>query len=84
MLSLLAGCWTNSRGHINVPATTGIWGGALVVGGAVVGAGSCQPSPEQCEHIERGDPIVAGTLVVAGVSLLALAYLFDRADAGTP
>ncbi len=77
---LLAGCIT-SNGRVNVAATTGVWGGALIVGGASVGAGSCQPSDEQCERIERGDPMVAGTLVVAGVGLLALAYLFHHSDA---
>ena len=76
---LVAGCIT-SHGRVNVTATTGVWGGALIVGGASVAAGSCQPSAEQCERIERGDPMFAGTLIVAGVGLLALAYLFHQAD----
>lgn len=76
---LLAGCIT-SNGRVNTAATTGVWGGALIVGGATMGAGTCQPSAEQCERVERGDPVVAGTLVIAGVSLIALAYLFQQSD----
>ncbi len=75
---LLSGCVT-SHGRVNVTATTGGWGGALIVGGAAVGAGRCEPSSEQCEHVERGDPVFASALVITGVSLIALAVLFDRA-----
>ena len=79
MLSLLlAGCFTNGQGRVNVAASTGIWGGALIVGGAAVGAGRCEPSAEQCEQVERGDPVFAGALVITGAALLGLAYLFDR------
>ncbi len=80
LLSLLSGCVTNSKGHVNLTATTGIWGGALIVGGAAVGAGRCQPSPEQCEDVERGDPVTAGALLIAGASLIALAMLFHRVE----
>ena len=76
---LVAGCIT-TNGRVDVTATTGVWGGALIVGGATVAAGTCQPSAEQCEHVERGDPMFAGTLIVAGAGLLALAYLFHVSD----
>jgi hypothetical protein len=79
LLLLLSGCIT-SKGRVNVTATTGVWGGALIVGGAAVGAGRCEPSSEQCDHVERGDPAVATGLVLAGVSLMALAVLFHRSD----
>lgn len=78
---LLAGCWTNARGRVDVKATTGIWGGALIVGGAAVGAGRCAPSTDQCDRVERGDPMLAGALVITGAALLGLAVLIDRAEA---
>jgi len=74
---VLAGCVT-SHGRVNVTATTAVWGGALILGGATIGAGTCQPSSDQCERIERGDPVMAGALVLAGVSLVALAVLFHQ------
>lgn len=77
---LLSGCVTNSKGRVNVTASTGVLGGVLIVGGAALGAGACQPSPEQCDKVERGDPVAAGALVIAGISLLALAVLFDRVE----
>ncbi len=77
---LLSGCVMSSKGHVNVTATTGIWGGALIVGGAAVGAGRCEPTPEQCDHVERGDPVFAGALVIAGAALIGLAMLFHRVE----
>jgi hypothetical protein len=75
----LAGCIT-SNGRVNVAASTGVLGGALIVGGATIGAGSCQPSPEQCERIERGSPVATGVLVLAGAGLIGLAWLFHESD----
>ncbi|HUS29147.1 MAG TPA: hypothetical protein VMZ53_11570 [Kofleriaceae bacterium] len=82
VLSLLlsAGCITNAQGRVNVTASTGTLGGALILGGAIVGAGECQPTPDQCDHVERGEPAVAATLVLVGASLVVLAVLFDRAE----
>lgn len=75
---LLTGCLTNGQGRVNLAASTGVWGGALIVGGAAVGAGGCEPGTDQCDRVERGDPVLAGALVLSGVALLWLAYLFDR------
>ena len=77
---VLTGCIT-SHGRVNATATTAVWGGALIVGGATIGAGACEPSPDQCDRIERGDPVVAGALVLSGVGLVALAVLFHQSDA---
>lgn len=80
VLLLISGCITDSQKRVNVTATTGVWGGALIVGGAAVGAGRCEPSPDQCDHVERGDAVVAGGMVLVGISLIALAVLFHRSD----
>ncbi len=77
-LLLLTSCFSNSNGQVNLAASSGIWGGVLIVGGAGVAAGRCQPNPEECDHVERGDPVLATALVISGVALLGLAYLFDR------
>ncbi len=80
LLSLLmTGCVT-TKGRVNVTATTGAWGGALIVGGAAIGAGQCEPTPEQCDRVERGDPVFAGGMVIAGAALIALAVLFHQAE----
>ncbi len=77
-LLLLSGCIT-SNGRVNVTATTGVWGGAMIVGGATLGAGTCEPSDEQCDRVER-DPAAAAALVIGGAGLLALAWLFHQSD----
>lgn len=77
-LLLLTGC-ISSRGRVNVPATTGVWGAALIVGGATLAAGTCEPSDEQCDRVER-DPVAAGGFIIAGASLLALAWLIHHSE----
>jgi hypothetical protein len=73
---LLTGC-ISSNGRVNVAATTGVWGGAMIVGGAALGAGVCEPSDEQCDRVEH-DPAAAAALIVGGAALLGLAYLFHH------
>ena len=77
-VGLLSGC-ISSHGRVNVAATTAVWGGAMIVGGATLGAGTCEPSDEQCDRVER-DPAAAVALVVGGASLLALAWLFHQSE----
>jgi hypothetical protein len=80
ILSLaLAGC-IKSNGRVNVAVSTAALGGAFIVGGASIIAGSCVPSEEQCEHIERGDPTAGSALVLAGIGLFGIAYLFHEHD----
>ncbi len=78
MLLLFTGCVTH-RGRVNVAATTGVWGAAMIVGGASLAAGTCEPSDEQCDRVER-DPAAAGALIIGGAALLGLAYLFHQTD----
>jgi hypothetical protein len=72
-LLLVSGC-ISSRGRVNVAATTGVWGGAMIVGGAALGAGVCEPSDEQCDRVEH-DYAASAALIVGGVALLGLAWL---------
>ena len=77
-LLLLTGCIT-SRGRVNVPATAGVWGAAMIVGGATLAAGTCEPSDEQCDRVDR-DPAAAAGFVIAGASLLTLAWLIHHSE----
>ena len=75
-LLLVSGC-ISSNGRVNVAATTGVWGGAMIVGGASLGAGRCEPSDEQCDRVEH-DPAAAAALIVGGVALLGFAWLIHH------
>lgn len=79
-LVLCSSCYVNARGRVDPTVTAGVWGGALILGGAVVGAGTCQPTPEQCDSVERGSPVTATAMVLAGIGLVGLAYLFHESD----
>jgi hypothetical protein len=76
---------TDSKGRVSLATPTGVVGGVLVLGGASVAAGRCEPdmdrpSSRRCESTERGDPATAVALVLVGVSLMALAVLIDRVE----
>lgn len=78
---LLVGCVHNGQVEIAAP---GVVGGVLVVGGMASAVGSCVAAEgsslgDTCDRRESGDPVLATTLVISGVALLGLAYLFDRA-----
>jgi hypothetical protein len=82
---LLSGCVTNSKGQVSLAGSTGVAGGVLILGGATLAAGVCQPNPDrpssmECDDVKRGDPVDAIALVLAGVSLMALAVLIDRVE----
>jgi hypothetical protein len=84
LLCLVLSSCVTSRGRVDPTATVAVWGGAMIVGGAVVGAGTCEPTPEQCDTVERGSPLAAGALVIGGAALIGLAYLFHQSDQRTP
>ena len=77
-LLLLTGYVTH-HGRVNVAATTGVWGAAMIVGGASLAAGTCEPSDAQCDQVQR-DPAAAAGLVIGGAALLGLAWLFHQTD----
>jgi hypothetical protein len=79
LLLLLSSCYV-SGGRVNPTVTTGVWGGALIVGGAAVAAGSCVPSEDSCEQVESGSSATALTMIAVGAGLLGLAYLLDRSS----
>lgn len=78
LLSLALCSCVTSRGHVEPTATVAVWGGAMILGGAVAAAGTCEPDPDHCDTVDRASPAVAGALVIGGAALLGLAVLMSE------